>query len=76
MHVARRRAGFSLIEVMIVIVILAIITAVAIPQFGDALARSRRARMEANVQLLRKAIERYRFDHDGKQPAYGLDMPG
>ncbi|HEY4241733.1 MAG TPA: type II secretion system protein [Kofleriaceae bacterium] len=60
----RRQAGFTLIEVMIVVAILAILTMVAVPMFFS---ESRRAKSNAEVPPmfndLRMRIEQYRQEN-------------
>jgi type IV pilus assembly protein PilE len=52
-HMHTRRAGFTLIELMIVVVIVSILATVALPSFLDQIRRSQRA--EGKVALLRAA---------------------
>jgi len=65
----RRTAGFTLIELMIVVAIVAILAAVAMPSYTSYVARGRRA--DARVQLMQAAqfMQRFytandRFDSD------------
>lgn len=55
----RRPAGFTLIELMIVVAIVAILAAVAMPSYTSYVARSRRA--DARVQLMQAAQFMQRF---------------
>jgi type IV pilus assembly protein PilE len=52
-HTYTLRSGFTLIELMIVVAIVAILTAVALPSFQDQVRRSQRA--EGKVALMRAA---------------------
>lgn len=63
----RNQKGFSLIELLIVIGILAILAVIIIPRFADTGEDSRIAANSANVSLLQSAVERYHFD-SGKYP--------
>lgn len=63
----RNQKGFSLIELLIVIGILAILAVIIIPRFADTGDDSREAANSANVSLLQSAVERYHFD-TGKYP--------
>lgn len=55
----RRRSGFTLLELMIVIIILGILASVAIPQFTKSVRRSRTGEAKANISALRGAEMRY-----------------
>ena len=51
--------GFTLIELMIVVAIIAILAAVAIPKFGDLVKKSQEANIRGNLGALRSAITIY-----------------
>ena len=55
----KRASGFTLIEIMIVIAIMAIISAVAIPAYNESVQSSRRADGVAVLEEARQAMERY-----------------
>jgi general secretion pathway protein G len=57
-HIDRR--GFTLIELVVVILILGIIGAVAAPRMLNTLATARTNTARENVQLIREAIEMYK----------------
>lgn len=52
-------AGFTLVELMIVVVIIAVLAAVAIPSYQDSMRKSRRADAQGALQQLRQAMERH-----------------
>jgi type IV pilus assembly protein PilE len=58
-----RASGFTLIEVMIAIAILAILGAVAFPSFMDSIRKGRRADAFAAVSAVQLAQERWRANH-------------
>jgi general secretion pathway protein G len=64
----RARRGFSLVEVLMVIVALAIMAGVVIPQVSGTVGDTKRATALANLNMLTNAIERYRIDHNGAAP--------
>jgi type IV pilus assembly protein PilE len=55
----RRRAGFTLIELMIVLVIAAILAAVAYPSYQEYVRRTKRANAQAALMRLMQQQERY-----------------
>ena len=68
-----RRHGFTLIEIMIAVVIVAILAAIALPSFMDSVRKSRRSEAFAALSGLQQAQERWR----GNNPGYGAmaDFP-
>ncbi|HPF38196.1 MAG TPA: type II secretion system protein [Phycisphaerae bacterium] len=66
---ARKSGGFTLVELLIVVVILGILAAVVIPQFSDAAEEATNARVAEDLRNLRMAIARYTIDHDGRAPS-------
>ena len=70
--------GFTLIELMIVIAIIAILAAILIPNFLHARAESQTAACEGNEKQIATAMEEYSVDHGGAYPstfAGGLTTP-
>ncbi len=65
----RRRHAFTLVELLIVVVILAIIAAAVIPQFTDSTADAKRGTALANLRTLRGQIQTYIVQHNGSPPA-------
>ena len=76
MGTERRRGAFTLIEVLIVVVIMAVLAATIIPQFSSSTQDAKESQLSFNVHTLRSQIELYRVHHLGKYPAItGTDLP-
>lgn len=54
-----RRAGFTLIEVLIVIVVISILALIVIPRLMAAGRKSKEASLKANLKQIRDAIEQF-----------------
>lgn len=63
------QAGFSLIELLVVISIMSLVSSVALASFADTRRRARVAQTIANVIQTRKALETYYQDHGYYPPA-------
>ena len=56
--------GFTLIEMMIVVAIIAILTAIALPKFNESLAMANTSRVQADLQSLDTAIAMYKVQNN------------
>lgn len=61
--------GFTLVEILIVVVILGILAAIVIPQFSNASQEASVNRIRADLQTMRSQIELYKIQHLGIAPA-------
>ncbi|HEX5010507.1 MAG TPA: type II secretion system protein [Planctomycetota bacterium] len=66
-----RQAGFTLVELLIVVVILAILAAVVIPQINNASAEAKESALRASLATVRQAISLYRVQHAEIYPGMG-----
>jgi len=58
----RRRAGFTLIEIMIVMTIISILVSVAVPMYQKAIMRAKESLLRNNLFTLRTVIDEYTYD--------------
>jgi prepilin-type N-terminal cleavage/methylation domain-containing protein len=63
------RKGFTLVEVLIVVVIMAILAATIIPQFSNSASDAKAGTNKFNLHTLRAQIELYKSQHDGIVPS-------
>jgi general secretion pathway protein G len=63
-----RRRGFSLIELVVVVMILGILAAIAAPRLLDATRTATENGLEHTLSVIREAIDRYAAQHDGALP--------
>jgi prepilin-type N-terminal cleavage/methylation domain-containing protein len=63
------RSAFTLIEVLIVVVIMAILAATIIPQFTDSAKDAKTSTAQFNLHTLRSQIQTYRSQHGGTVPS-------
>jgi len=67
-----KKRAFTLIELMIVVAIIGILAAVAIPKFADMLEKAREGATKGNVGAIKSAISIYYGDNTGVFPG---DLP-
>ncbi len=60
--------GFTLVEILIVVIILGILAAIVIPQFTNASEDARKSSLTSQLQTLRSQIELYKLQHRDNYP--------
>jgi len=63
------RKGFTLIELLIVVAIIAILAAIAVPNFLEAQPRSKVSRVEADMRSIATGLESYYVDYNKYPPS-------
>lgn len=61
---SENESGFTLMEVIVVIAILGVLTALALPRFTDVVSNSQKKTDLANVRLVESAVELYLAEED------------
>ncbi len=69
----KAQRGFTLVEILIVVVILGILAAIVIPQFTEASTEARESSLVSNLQALRAQIELYKSQHYDVGPGQDSD---
>jgi len=64
--------GFTLVEILIVVIILGILAAIVIPQFTEASSEARVSNLMTNLQTIRSQLLLYKTQHLEHYPADGV----
>ena len=71
----KRCRAFTLVELLIVIVVLAVLAAIVIPKFADSGVRSKESSLRSDLVVVRNAIDMFKTD-TGAFPAALTDLSG
>jgi general secretion pathway protein G len=63
-----KHRGFTLVEILIVVIILGILAAIVIPQFTNASQNARESSLQSTLQTLRSQIQLYKIQHGETLP--------
>ena len=70
----KRRGGFTLVEIMIVVAIIALLAAIAVPGFLRARKRSQASRVINDLRLIDAAVDQYAIETN-KQSGFVVTTP-
>ena len=71
-RLSRSCGGFSFIELVIVVTIIGVISAIAIPRISRAVEDAPEVAYAADLRLIEDAVDRYATEHLGKYPTQAL----
>jgi len=71
-----RNKGFTLVEILIVVIILGILAAIVIPQFTNASTDARKNSLTSQLQTVRSQLELYKLQHNDKLPDFATKQWG
>src|SRR5882762_8948442 len=74
----KNRGGFTLVEIMIVVAIIALLAAIAVPNFLRARKRSQATRILEDLRMIDSALDQYAIENNksGGQAANWTDVKG
>jgi general secretion pathway protein G len=64
----KNNKGFTLVEILIVVIILGILAAIVIPQFTNASTDARKNSLSSQLQTMRSQFELYKLQHNDQLP--------
>ena len=73
LRLAKNKKGFTLVELLIVIVILGILAAIVIARFAGATKESKEANLKGNLRTLRAAVETFKANSKSNSYAPTID---
>jgi len=70
MRKSRRHNAFTLIEVLIVVIIMAVLAATIIPQFSSSTTDAKESSLKFNLHTIRSQLEMYKAHHLSSYPTF------
>lgn len=70
-----RSQAFTLVELIVVVAVIGVLTSIAVPNFSEALVRSKVARVQSDLKALSTSVEMYRMDNGTVLPVKGAFDP-
>ncbi|MDO7788645.1 competence type IV pilus major pilin ComGC [Desulforamulus aquiferis] len=67
-YTLKNRKGFTLVELMVVVVIIGILAAIAVPLYNNSQQTAERRAVEANLRIIDGAISQYQANNSGGNP--------
>jgi general secretion pathway protein G len=71
----RNRKGFTLIELMVVVVIIGVLATIGVQTFSGTTEKAKKAKAQADIRTIMSALELYKVDI-GEYPESGTGKPG
>ncbi len=68
-----RKSGFTLVEILIVVVILGILAAIVVPQFTNASNEAIKGALQTQLQTINSQVELYRVREQGDYPDFAAN---
>ncbi|TAN38883.1 MAG: type II secretion system protein [Verrucomicrobia bacterium] len=72
----KQKKGFTLVEIMIVVAIIGLLAAIAVPSFMNARSNSMKNSCFNNLRLIDGAKDQYALDHSNAAPTQLSDLVG
>lgn len=73
---SNRQSGFTLVEILIVVVILGILAAIVVPQFTNASNEAIKGALQTQLQTINSQVELFRVRNQGAYPDFSVATDG